>query len=282
MNEYINNKISVVIPVYNTAQYLETCINSVRKQSYTNIELIVVDDGSDSETKKKLKELSSKIDILIHQENKGQSSARNLGIANTTGEFVLVLDSDDYFVSTFCEKAFKIFKENKQVKIITCQSNLINKDNDVIGSYTPSGGDISKMLLNNTAMGSCMFKKTDWAKVGGYDENMKKGFEDWEFYIRLLSDGGEVIVISEILFNYRIGGVSTTTKANKVKYELLEYIYFKHEEIYKQYFNDFISFLLLRIEKEEQEKNKMYTRLEYRIGYYILKPFRFVKRILNG
>ena len=52
-------------------------------------------------------------------------------------------------------------------------------------------------------------------------------------------------IISEILFNYRIGGVSTTTKANKVKYELLEYIYFKHEEIYKQYFNDFISSLLI-------------------------------------
>ena len=273
--------ISIVIPVYNTSQYLEQCIFSIHNQSYKNIELIVVDDGPNQETKKKLKELSSKIDVLIHQENKGQSTARNLGIQNATGEFILVLDSDDYFESTFCEKAVKKFEVNKCGKIITCQSNIVNKENEIIDFYSPEGGDISKMILNNTAMGSCMFKKRDWTKVGGYDESMRKGFEDWEFYIRLLSKGGEVVVIPEVLFNYRKGITSTTTRANKIKYNLLKYIYQKNEEIYKQYFNDFISFLLFRIETEEKEKLKMYGRLEYKIGFYILQPFRFVKRILH-
>ncbi|SNR76038.1 hypothetical protein SAMN06265371_111101 [Lutibacter agarilyticus] len=220
--------------------------------------------------------------MLIHQENKGQSSARNIGVQNATGAFILVLDSDDYFEPTFCQKAIEIFQVDKNVKIITSKSNIINKKGDVVDSFNPKGGDISKMILNNTAMGSCMFKKVDFRKVGGYDEGMRRGFEDWEFYIRLLSNGGEVVVIQELLFNYRKGIESTTTRANKVKYDLLKYIYNKNEKVFQRYFNDFTSFLLSRIEREENEKLKMYTRIEYKIGLFILSPFRFLKKLLHG
>ena len=88
---------------------------------------------------------------------------------------------------------------------------------------------------------------------------MRNGFEDWELLIRLL--------------HFTNKDVSVTTKANSMKYNLLKYIYSKNEEIYKQYFNDFVSFLLFRIEKEENEKLKMYSKLEYKLGYSILKPF---------
>ena len=127
------------------------------------------------------------------------------------------------------------------------KSNIVNERNKKLSEYVPKGGDLSAMLLNNTAMGSCMFKKKDWFFVGGYDESMRSGFEDWEYYIRLLSTGGSVYVIQELLFSYRKGIESTSTRANKIKYNLLKYIYQKNEEIYKQYFNDFIAFSQARM-----------------------------------
>jgi glycosyltransferase involved in cell wall biosynthesis len=276
----MNEKITIIIPVYNSAQYIEKCINTVCNQTYSNIEIIVVDDGSNSDTKKKLKELSSKIDVLIHQENKGQSTARNVGIENAKGDFIIFVDSDDYVEVDFCEKLIQNYKENTSV--VTCYSNIIINGitTDV---FTPIGGNIKKAIKNNIALGTSLFVKQELISIGGYDESMRKGFEDWEMLIRLLNfTEKEVYVVKESLYNYRKGIESTTIRANKIKYELLEYIYSKHKELYKEYFNDFIPFLLLRIKNEEQEKNKMFARLEYRIGLFILKPFRFVKRILNG
>ncbi|QTD37559.1 glycosyltransferase [Polaribacter batillariae] len=269
--------ISIIIPVYNTHQYLEACINSVNNQTYANVEVIVVDDGSNQKTKNKIQELSTKIDVLLTQENSGQSTARNLGIENAKGNYIVVLDSDDYFESTFCEKALKKIKQNNEVKIVTCRANIIfnNKIKDI---FIPKGGDLSKMIIKNTAMGSCMFKRKDWQYVTGYDEKMRKGFEDWEFYIRLLKNGGYVFVIDEVLFNYRRHTLSTTTKANKIKYDLLKYIYLKHEDLYKLYFKDLVDFLLNKIELEEAQKIKIYNKIDYKIGSFILKPLRFIKK----
>jgi len=276
----MKDKISVIIPVYNTAQYIEKCINTVRNQTYSNIELIVVDDGSNQKTKNKLKELSSKIDVLIYQENRGQSTARNVGIENAKGDFIIFIDSDDYVEKDFCEKLIKNYVST--FSVVTCISNIIIKEERTI-YYTPLGGSLKDAIKNNIAMSQSLFIKQELIAIGGYDESMRKGFEDWEMLIRLLNHTGkQVFVVKEPLYNYRKGIESTTTRANKVKYDLLKYIYKKNEDIYKKHFVDFISFLLSRIEREENEKNKIYTHIEYRIGLYILKPFRFVKRFLNG
>ncbi|TXD49116.1 glycosyltransferase family 2 protein [Polaribacter sp. IC073] len=276
-----NSSISVVIPCYNDSYYITKAINSILNQTCINdIEIIVVDDGSNEKTKNILKELSSKIDLLITQENKGQAAGRNNGIKQAKGKYILVLDSDDFFESTFCNKAVNLIHNDLDIKIVTSYSNILYENSSKTEVYKPKGGDLSEILLNNSAMGSCMFRKRDWEIVEGYDESMREGFEDWEFYIRLLKENGKVEVIKDILFNYRRKTESTTTKANKIKYTLLRYIYSKHEDLYKVHFTGFIDFLLSKIEKEEQEKLKIYSRLEYRIGYYILKPIRFFKKYL--
>ena len=202
-----------------------------------------MDDGSNIETKAVLKKLAPQITKLITQVNKGQSTARNVGIKEAKGNYILVLDSDDYFEPTFCEKAVAVFLENMDTKIVTCYVNRIYScsKNDI---YKPSGGQIEDFLLNNCVMGSAMFKKNEWTKINGYDEKMRNGFEDWEFYIRLLQDGGDSFVIQEPLFNYRLRNDSTTAKANKIKYELLQYIYFKHQDLYKANYELFIKHIL--------------------------------------
>lgn len=275
----MNEKISIIIPCYNTYEYILLCIESVRSQTYKNIELIVVDDGSNNNTKRLLEELSSKIDVLITQENKGQSAARNIGVSKADGKFIVFVDSDDTLENTFLEKLITNYKE--EYSVITTYANIIvNKK--IIDIFKPNGGGIREALKYNIALGTSMFLKNDLLAISGYDENMRKGFEDWEMLIRLLAySNKEVFVVDLPLYNYRKGIISTTTTANEIKYDLLRYIYYKHEDLYKVYFKDFISLLLNKIEREEKEKIKMYSRVEYKIGYIILQPFKFIKRVLN-
>ncbi len=272
--------ISIIIPCYNDVQYIEQSVNSALNQTYSNKEVIVVDDGSNRETKEVLKKLAPKITKLITQENQGQSTARNVGIKEAKGEYILVLDSDDFFESTFSEKAIAVFLKKNELKIVTCQANLIFKHGLSV-VYTPKGGSILDFIFSNSALGTSMFKKGDWNFCGGYDESMRKGFEDWEFFIRLLKSGGEAEVIQEPLYNYRKGKDSTTLKANKIKYELLKYIYFKHKELYKENYELFVSHLLFRLQREEKEKIKNTQRLEFKIGKAILKPIRWVKSLVK-
>lgn len=272
--------LSIIIPCYNDAQYVETAVLSALNQTYSNTELIIVDDGSDSLTKAVLKKIETKITRLITQENQGQSTARNVGIRESKGEYILVLDSDDYFEPSFCEKAINILLENKNIKIVTCFANLIF-EKEISYIYKPKGGDKKAFLFSNNALGSAMYKKEDWQISGGYDETMTEGFEDWEFYIRLLQKEGIAHVIEEPLYNYRKRNNTTTQRANAVKYKLLLYLFQKNRELYKMYLDDYVSFLLSKIEKEESEKNKNTQRLEFKIGKAILVPFRWIKSLLK-
>jgi len=274
-----NYLISVIIPCYNDAQYIEQAVQSALNQTYSNIEVIIVDDGSNAETKVVLKRLESKITKLITQENQGQSKARNVGIREAKGDYILTLDSDDFFENTFCEKAIELFLNKSETKIVSCHTKLLFEDGSSI-IYETLGGNIESFLCKNHALGSSMFKKEDWSVCGGYDETMKQGYEDWEFYIRLLENGGNAAIIPEPLYNYRKRRNTTTDKADKIKYELLKYIFSKHLELYKNNFEIFVYHLLYRMEREEKEKIKNTQRIEFKIGKAILKPFRWIKSLI--
>jgi hypothetical protein len=272
--------ISIVIPCYNDAQYIEQSVLSALNQTYPNIEVIIVDDGSNIVTKAVLKKIEPKVSKLITQENQGQSKARNVGIREAKGEYIITLDSDDYFEPTFCEKAIEIILKNKEIKLVTCQANLFFEDGSSY-VFIPKGGSIANFLYINDALGTSMFKKEDWFSCGCYDENMRLGYEDWEFFIRLLKTGGKVDVIQEPLYNYRKRENSTSSKSKKIKYDLLKYIYIKHKESYISDFDVFVSHLLFKIEREEIEKIKNTKRLEFQIGKTILSPLRRIKRLFR-
>lgn len=272
--------ISVVIPCYNDAEFIKQSVCSAVNQTYGNIEIILVDDGSNEITKRVLKKIESKVNKLITQENRGQSAARNKGISLAKGEYILILDSDDYFEPTFAQKAIEEFSSNRNAKIVSCYTNIIYDDKS--GKiYKPPGGQLKDFLINNSAIGTSMFKREDWERINGYDESMRSGFEDWEFFIRLLKNGGEASIIKEPLFNYRKRMVSTTSRANKKKYELLKYMYKKNKGVYVENFDFVSNYLLDQIEREEQEKLKNINSLEFKIGFKILKPVRWIKGLFK-
>ena len=272
--------ISIIIPCYNEAVYISQSIDSAFQQTYRNIEIIVVDDGSDEKTKFELKKNESKITHLIIQENIGASAARNAGIEIAKGEFILTLDGDDYFEPDFCSRAVEEMDEKEEKKIVTCYAERFN-ESGVIDIIKPQPGELKDFLKYNHALGNALFRKNHFERVGGYDEKMNRGYEDWEFYIRLMKDGGRSVVIPEPLFHYRQKSESNSTRANKIKYDLLRYIYMKHKELYVHHYEEFVSHLLSRLKVVEAAERKALNKPEFRVGRKVLAPFRKIKTFFS-
>ena len=118
-----NALISVVVPVYNTGHYLYKCINSLTSQTYTNIEILLIDDGSDKDTANICDELStsdSRIHV-IHKINEGPSIARNIGISLAQGEYISFVDSDDYVSNDYFEVLYNALT-NTDAQISCCKA----------------------------------------------------------------------------------------------------------------------------------------------------------------
>lgn len=269
--------VSIIIPCFNDAKYIEQSVQSALDQTYSNTEVIVIDDGSNSETKEVLNKIAPRISKLITQENKGQSTARNVGIKAAKGTYILVLDSDDYFEPSFCEKAIDVFVKQKETKVVSCYANLLFEDGSS-SIYKPSGGTINDFLYVNNALGTAMFKKEDWGSSGGYDEDMRNGFEDWEFFIRLLKNGGNITILKEPLYTYRKRNDSTTHRANKVKFDILKYIYLKHKDLYIHNYDATISYFIKEMKKLQVSVENKNNSVDAKIGQLILAPFRFFKK----
>jgi glycosyltransferase involved in cell wall biosynthesis len=272
--------VSIVIACYNDADNIEKAVLSALNQTYSNKEVIIVDDGSNAETKSILKKMETKISKLITQENQGQSIARNNGIRAAKGHYILNHDSDDFFEVSFCEKAIEKFQEDDEIAIVTCQANRFNEAG-LIDVFTPVGGTLNNFLFSNSALGSSMFKRKDWELSGGYEEKLPiLGFEDWEFYIQILKFGGYAYVINEVLFNYQVRANSTTDRIRDFRLNKFKLIIKKHKELYIGNFEMLVEELFSRIEREEFEKIKNTQRMEFKIGKTILRPFRWIKSLV--
>lgn len=275
----MNDKISIIIPCYNDADFIEQSVNSALDQDYEDIEIIVIDDGSNTHTKAILERLKPRITKLIAQQNSGASASRNIGISQASGEYILTLDSDDFFEPSFCKKAVSILQSKPEVRLVSCYARRFDLHKEEVIKYKTA--TLEDFLKFNRAIGNSLYRKRDWEQIGGYDENMNKGYEDWEFYIRLMAMGGVSYIIPEVLFNYRLKHSSNSTRADKIKYDLLLYIYLKHQDLYKRNFKDFMIFLLGRLEIVEKAERKNLDKLEFRIGFAILTPIRKLKKLIN-
>jgi glycosyltransferase involved in cell wall biosynthesis len=222
--------VSVVIPCYNTHRYLGKTLQSVKGQSYQSIEVLVVDDGStEPDTLLFLGQLGGEI-RLLRQANKGLPAARNAGIRETKGEFILPLDSDDWLEPTFVEKLVHGLRRDGQASFAFCYIQLEGEANGVLVKHF----NFFEQLFLNQLPYCLLYRKSVWKALGGYDETMRRGYEDWDFNIRLAALGGGATVVAEPLFHYRVsdsGMLSSTT--NSVRGELWAGIRRKNADLYR-------------------------------------------------
>lgn len=195
-------KVSVIIPCYNSGRYLQEAVDSALKQTFEDIEVVVIDDGSmESETQQVL-ELVAKQDRVrvLRQENQGPSSARNFGIRECFGEYFLPLDADDLIEPGYVSRALNVMEATPNVGIVYCRADFIG---DIEGSWHLPPFSWSTILVHNLIFNASLFRKTDWQAVGGYDESMRAGREDHDFILRILGLGRTVHQLTEIYFHYR-------------------------------------------------------------------------------
>jgi len=232
--------ISVVIPCYNDGRYLPETVERLKKQTYQHFEIIIVNDGStDAFTLTVLEELSQQGIKVFHKENGRMSSARNYGVKQASGTLIAALDADDYYDPTFFEKAIAVLEKEENTAVVTSYIQMFGELNKV---SRPRGGNEYNFLFSNQCPACAMVRKTCWDAVGGYDEEMKNGYEDWEFYIRITQRGWTVHVIPEKLFFYRQTKKSThknDTLPNRAN--LVSYIVDKHRDWYLQKLKELIT-----------------------------------------
>lgn len=213
-------KISVIIPSYNRANLIERSVRSVLNQTYKNIEVIVVDDGSKDNTEEIVKSINDERLRYYKQENGGAAKARNNGVSLATGEYIAFHDSDDVWREDKLMKQMSFLKENPIYGMVYCNfmfhkmdgsSNIIPRDINVIGELD---GDIFFTLLINNTVGAptMLMKKELFEELGGFDTSLRC-LEDWDFAIRF-SENYYIGYVDEVLMDayQQSDGVSSNGK----------------------------------------------------------------------
>lgn len=252
-----NTLVSIIVPCYNQAHYLEEALQSVKMQTYTDWECIIVNDGSLDQTDEIARRWSmedSRFKYLF-QNNKGLSGARNTGIAQAEGIYILPLDADDKIAPGYLKDAVNVLNSSPDVKIVYCKAEKFGNEQGpwVLPPYTPFN-----MSRTNTIFCSALFKKKDWERVGGYDKKLK-AWEDWDLWISILKDGGDVFQLKEVGFYYRINPNSMLRSLSRTTEEqIMSYLSVKHSDYFVTHFGSFhfLNSKNLILEKEFNEKLK--------------------------
>ncbi|MBS5402042.1 MAG: glycosyltransferase [Bifidobacterium sp.] len=222
----MDNKITVIIPVYNAYKTILRCVNSVNRSTYSNIEIIVIDDGSNEKTKKICDEISSLHNNIkvIHQDNLGVSAARNKGIENATGKYIAFIDADD----TISPKMLTVLAkkcETEKADIAICGYE------EVCGNYsrTISPSAESEILLQPNILKVFLTENiigwNVWAKLYRRDvigntrfQNGKKIAEDMYFNYEVLKKAKKVFLTEKTLYSYIKNNESAMSTGDSEKY----------------------------------------------------------------
>ncbi len=255
----MNNPIvSIIVPCYNQARYLDEALQSVLSQTHEGWECIIINDGSPDNTEDVAQKWLEKDNRFkyIFQENGGLSSARNLGISVAIGELILPLDADDKIASTYLKLAIEAFERDATLKLVYCKAE---KFGDEVGEWKLPSFSLLNLSRNNLIFCTAFFKKKDWELVGGYDTSMKYGWEDWEFWIAILKNGGNVKCLEEIGFYYRIKVTSMLKTIQREKeIQNLNYLSVKHADFFVKHYGSFkvMEHQLIALERKNEENLK--------------------------
>lgn len=184
----VQEKVSIIIPSYNRAKLLSAAVESLQRQTYQNIEIIIVDDCSTDDTAQVVAEIEDdRILYVKHEVNKGGGEARNTGMKYATGDYIGFLDSDDQWHKDKLERQMAVFKTKPEVGVVYTGMKVYQGDylvKEVIPKYE---GDLLTKLIESNCIyttSSILVKKKVLEEVGGFDSSLPS-CQDWDLYIRL-------------------------------------------------------------------------------------------------
>lgn len=207
-------KVSVIVPVYKVEKYLPECIDSILAQTFTDFELILVDDGSPDNSGKICDEYASRDSRVrvFHKENGGVSSARNFGVRYARAEYIAFLDSDDWWKPLFLERMFALAQKYPQAGCCCCWICFSIRDRTTVPVFWP-GRVVGEMCLIDMLscsaekghfpiwIGAILLKKNIFNKIGGFDENLMAS-EDCKLWFEFVRSA-PVAYLNDALAYYR-------------------------------------------------------------------------------
>ncbi len=263
--------ISVIVPCYNQAQYLDECLQSVLDQTYQNWECIIVNDGSPDHTEETALRWTAKDARFkyVKKENGGLSSARNAGIEVARGEWILPLDCDDKIGKQYMKLAEKEFENGYTV--IYCEAEYFG---DQIGAIPLKSYSYSAILHKNMIFCTSFFKKESWENVCGYDVKLHDGLEDWDFWLSILTPETRVMRLDEVLFYYRIKQVSMLSSiCHSKEKKIRDYLCEKHAHKYIRHFGNFVE--LLNYNKKLRNEIAYYKKSKFHRFAHMLQKLYY-------
>ncbi len=229
----VQPKVSVIIPCYNDGEYIDKAVNSALQQTYKNIEIIIVNDGStDAYTNQLLAQYDRPKLAVLRMPNSGPAAARNAGIKNASGKYILPLDADDKLGKRYIAEAVKVMEADKKVGIVYCRGRYFGGETQEIELPEYS---LENIFLDNMIFVSALFRKTSWKKAGGFDPQMREGMEDYDFWLSLIEkEKCRVHRINKILFYCQVRKNSRTTrlKAGGKMPEVYTRIFYNHRDLF--------------------------------------------------
>lgn len=267
--------VSVVIPCYNSSKTICETLESVCNQTYSNIEIIIVNDGSSDDSENVINNyIATHSDVAIQyykQKNLGPSITRNNGAKYATGHYLLFLDADDLIANEYLSKCVGVFNANNHIKIVYANAVLFGVENTIWNLKTYS---FPSFLIYNSIYISALVKREDFIAVGSFDEKLSFT-EDWDLWLSFVDNFGENIVhkIDEPLFYYRKHNDQSSLTDNKLKDNNEEiarlHIYNKHFQLYQKYNMD-LKNLFLNTELKNKFEKKYYS-IWYKNIFYLFK-----------
>ena len=214
-------KVSIIIPVYNCERYLDRCVESVLQQTYRNIELILVDDGSTDDSVERLREIMQEDDriILLQQVNAGAGAARNRGFAHSRGEYVIFLDSDDLWMPDKLEKQLKFMVDNHYQFSYTnyCE---INEQSEETGKLISGPKHVTKAGMYAFCWPGCLTVMYNREQVGLIQIADIKKNNDYAMWLKVCKKA-DCYLLDECLAKYRrgrVGSISTHGYTTLIKW----------------------------------------------------------------
>lgn len=236
--------VSVIIPCFNSKAYLKEAIDSVLKSDFGDYEIIVVDDGStDQETIVFLDTQEWTENIrMFSKENGGPASARNFGVAQSKGEFLLFLDSDNMIRPNYLKKAVRQMKADPKLAVVYSKPAFFGTGGESKARYEVRSFSFDALLAGNYIDMCSLVRKEAFLKTGGFDENCELFFgEDADLWVRISEMGWKFLFLDEVLFDYRVREKSIMGQIDNDKLvRTIEYFGKKHSFIihqrYRQYY----------------------------------------------
>lgn len=273
-------QVSIIVPCYKQAHYLQESLQSVLDQIFDAWECIIVNDGSPDSTENVAQKWCTKDARFkyIKKTNGGLSSARNAGIEISRGEFILPLDADDVLHKALLSTLVPILETNDDVAVVSCYSKFFEGSiSNIVNELKPKGDNYKYLLYVNQLVATSLYRKSCWGEVGGYDESMKKGFEDWEFWIAITKSGWKYKIIPEYLFYYRKARESMLVDTiNNHTETVKQYIITKHQELYIKDFENCIEVFTYHLKVSRAKERRLQNSVEYKLGKLLLKPLRLL------